>query len=56
MIKMIEKNGIINFLGLSNVSMYNLDVVDTIMKDLEEFIDESKYDEIRDIIKGHFKK
>lgn len=51
-----ERYSIINFLGLSNVSIYNLDVVDTIMKDLEEFIDESKYGEVRDIIKGHLKK
>lgn len=51
-----ERYGIINFLGLSNVSIYNLDIVDNIMKDLEEYIDESKYGEVRDIIKGHLKK
>lgn len=51
-----DRYNIINFLGLTNVSIYNLDVVDSIMKDLEDYIDESKYGEVRDIIKGHLKK
>lgn len=51
-----DRYNIINFLGLSNVSIYNLDVVEAIMKDLEEYIDESKYGEVRDLIKSHLKK
>ena len=51
-----DRYNIINFLGLSNVSIYNSNIVDSIMKDLEEYIDESKYGEVRDIIKEHLKK
>lgn len=50
-----ERYRIINFLGLTNVSIYNLDIIDNIMKDLEEYIDESRYSEVKDIIKNHLK-
>lgn len=51
-----ERFNIINFLGLSNVSIYNVDTIDSILKDLEPFIDDTKYEEVRDIIKHHLKR
>lgn len=51
-----DRYNIINFLGLSNVSLYNTNVVDNIMKDIEMYIDDNKYDDVRDIIKNHLKR
>ena len=50
-----ERYRIINFLGLSNATIYNTDIIDNIMDDIDEFINTSKKHEVRDIITGYLK-
>ena len=50
-----ERYRIINFLGLSNATIYNTNIIDNIMDDIDEFINTSKKHEVRDIITGYLK-
>ncbi len=51
-----ERHKIINFLGITNTSAFNTDMVKSIMKDINDYIVDNKKEEVREIIKNYLSK
>jgi mannitol operon transcriptional activator len=51
-----ERYRIINFLGLSNTIIYNTEMIDRMMNDINDYIIESKRDEVKEIINYYLNK
>lgn len=51
-----ERYRIIKFLGISSTNIYNSDILERILTDINDYIIENKRDEVREIIKNHLPK
>lgn len=50
-----ERYRIINFLGISSSNSYQASIIDRIMNDINDYVIDSKKEDVREIIKNHLK-